>query len=293
MKKKNNKKHAKNASGTKKKDAPADDDPLPESAKKTAMSHVLSNGWVQNLGATFLVLLVALALAIMFRSQVKYAALSAASIGTMVLWFGALTVVRFVSEPGERELVFSSRYKNFDGDRDPDKGMFWYRYKSKCGDTISPIAAILDMTIKNPRTSPVLIETLELDVQKLGKPWTSLRPIPVGDGQTYISFGDITKASLVTMNLLNTSIVDSIQPGDTIEGWAFWALPEKYSVVEGDSLRWRTRVKDSGGEKSDFTSEFAVISTKGEPAKMGPGASFYLVPGGPQDLSNLCRRNFE
>lgn len=293
MGEKKRKKHPEKSPQANKKEASIHDDLPQKSNFSVAVSHAFSSGWVQNSTIAFLGTLIWLVVAMATNTQIKAAAITFGLMGTAALWILAFAVIRYSSESKEPELVFSLLFKNFDGSRKPTSGVFWFRYPSGYGDTLSPVSAALYMTVKNPRISPAYIERLEIDVQEQGKRWLSLRHIPAEGGRLYWIYGNITKAGLLNMPTLDQRIHSSIPPGETITGWIFWAVTEEYPVSEGDKIRWRIRAKDSGGEKSEYISPYEVITNKpafdtamSQPVPM-------VVTGITEDLSKLVIRNFE
>jgi len=293
MGKKKHKKHAHQRTQAKRKGAPISNN-LPHKGNfGAAVSHALSNGWVQNSGVSFLLVLAALVAAIMTSTQVKAAAITFALSGTLFLWIAATVVIRYANESKEPELIFSILQSWFDGRANPNGGMFWIRYPSGLGDTLSPASAALYITIKNPRTSPVRIERLELDVQKKGERWVSLRFIPTQGSRLYTIFGDLTKATLIEVQTLDKQIYLSIPAGETVPGgWVFWSLTKAVPLSEGDEIRWRFQAIDSGGEQSEYVSPYFPWSNTSK-FDTGLKQPILIKPLRVDDLSNLIRRNYE
>jgi hypothetical protein len=65
-----------------------------------ASSHAFSNGWVQNTGVTFLVVVIGLIVAMATSTQVKSAAITLAAVGTALLWIIAIIIIRHDSAQG-------------------------------------------------------------------------------------------------------------------------------------------------------------------------------------------------
>jgi hypothetical protein len=228
----------------------------------------------------------------MTNKEVKLAATTCALTGTLLLWLGVAGVIRYVNENAEPELVFSILQAWFDGTASSNSGVFWIRYQSGLGDTLSPASAALFITIKNPRTSPVRIERLELSVQKRGERWVSLRFIPTEGNRLYWIHGDLTKATLIEVSVLDNEIHSSIPAGETAPGgWVFWSLPKALPLSERDEIRWRFRAKDSGGEQSEYISPYGPWSSKSsfDTAMKQP---ILIKPLRIEDLSQLVRRNY-
>jgi hypothetical protein len=293
-KRKRHKKRPKQRTKTKGKETHIDNDLPKKHRLRGAISHALSSGWVQNSGVAFLLAFFALIAAIMTSTQVKAAAVTFALSGTLFLWLLAGAVIRNAKLSDEPDLAFSLLAKHFEVSKSPTQGMgFWYRYPTSYGDTLSPASAALYMTVKNPRTSTVYIERLEVDVQKEGKRWMSLRNIPTDGGRLYWIYDDITKASLLNMPTLEKRALSNISAGATVAGWTFWVVTDEYPAVEGDNLRWRIRAKDSGGDISEYLSPFEVVTSKPTSDTAMSQTVPIVFTGTREDLSKLIPRFYE
>jgi hypothetical protein len=231
--------------------------------------------------------------AIMTSTQVKAAAITFALSGTLFLWILAFTVIRYANEHEEPQLRFSILQSWLDSTASPNSGVFWIRYQSGLGDTLSPASAALFITIKNQRTSPVHIERLELSLQKKGERWVPLRFIPTEGNRLYWIHGDLKKATLIEVSTLDREVHSSIPAGETVPGgWVFSSLTKAIRLSLGDEIRWRVRAKDSGGEQSEYLSPYNPWSNESnfDTAMKQP---VLIKPVLVEDLSNLVRRNYE
>jgi len=291
MGRKKHKKHPKQGSQAKRKEAPVGNNLPYKSGLSGAISHALSTGWVQNSGVGFLFFFIALMVALMFSSQVKAAAVTFALAGTVFLWILAGVVIRYSNEP--QGIAFSLLFKIFEGSHNPTHGVFWCRYQSGFGDTLSPAPAVLYLTVKNMNPSPLLIENLEVSVQKKGEGWVPLRNIPADGCKWYWIYGDPTKAALLDMATLEPRIHSSIPAGETVPGWMFLATTKEYPATEGDSVRWRLRSKDSAGVESEYISPYEVINNRPDSITGARLPVPFTVSGLREDLSKLFVRNYE
>jgi hypothetical protein len=113
MGRKKNNKRFKQTTGTKRKKAGVEDD-LPHAAKREGViAHAFASGWVQNSGVAFLVALVALAVSIMTRTQIKAATLTFAFSGTAVLWILAAAIIKYIPQPSFSVVVAGEEGSHF------------------------------------------------------------------------------------------------------------------------------------------------------------------------------------
>jgi len=284
--------HPNKYSKAKRKKAPIKGSMPQRNALTGIRSHAASNPWIQ--GSTFLFLgfVVLFGVAIVTSKDIKAATIAVAISGTLLLWIVAAVVCKSVNENADPEMVFSILQTWFDGTDSPNSGLFWIRYPSSLGDTLSPASAAMFITIKNPRTSPVRIERLELSVQKRGGRWVSLRFIPTEGNRLYWIHGDLAKSLLIEVPLLDKEVHSSIPPGETVPGgWMFWSLTKAVPLSQGDEVRWRLRANDSGGEQSEFISEFGAWTDRPD-FDTGMKQPILIKPLEYEDLSSLARRIF-
>jgi len=127
---------------------------------------------------------------------------------------------------------------------------FMIGYKSASGDTISPINFILYIQIINMQTVRSKIASYRVEAAPaLDGPWKQLMPIAVRGQQIYLIFkrGGLTKASEIEFlpnSLANVLSDQSLQPHETISGWAFF---ERRDVVPSAMNFFRFHIHDTAG----------------------------------------------
>jgi len=172
-------------------------------------------------------------------------------------------------KPATASKPFSIAIVNGMGQEDRMLGSIaWLDYQSKFGDTLSPIHRTVFIRITNLQNVRCMIETYRVETQKPTGEWVKLTWMDGQKGSVYWIFADIKKSTLMEMEKLDAVLASrTIDPRQTVEGWAFFELPENIS------LKWpmRVYVKDFGG------AEMTQSTTPQEPDSFGQGSSMTKI----------------
>lgn len=135
----------------------------------------------------------------------------------------------------------------------------WIAHQSRIGRIVlSPIHRAIFIRLTNLQTLRSTIETYRVEVLNEHNVWIKLISITPQRGTVYWG-GDLSRARLIDTNqMLDVVIQDKIIiPKETIEGWAFFEIPEDLGL-------WRPMriyVKDFGG--AETTKDISITRTQG------------------------------
>jgi hypothetical protein len=134
--------------------------------------------------------------------------------------------------------------------RAPNSGALWFGYQSKFGQTLSPIHRMVFIRLTNLQSVRSMIETYRVEIQTTRGEWVRLTRIDGQTGSIYMIFGDPQKAILFDMAVLDSVLSNRvINPRETVEGAAFFELPENIEL----NRPLRIYVKDFGGAEMTQT----------------------------------------
>ena len=293
MAKKKKNQHPQNNAKTKNVNSTHEEYDRPRKTFGSSVQHAASSGWVQNITVAFLGSTVWVGVAMIISKDIRAAAITFAATGTIALWILAVVLIRFADkELPDSGFAFSPLLEFVDGSHDPNRGIFFVRYPSGYGDTLSPCSVAMYLTVKSLNSTPTYVSKLDISLQKKGADWVSLIDIPGDAGRMYWVYGDLAKATLLDMSMLDTKLKASIPPGETIPGWVFLSVPREYPIVDGDQVRWRFQLEDSAGRSTEFATEYKPVNQNDpNPSTLRQSVPIKIV-GTTDDLSHLFRRNY-
>jgi len=141
------------------------------------------------------------------------------------------------------ELSMVSDQKGFTGNR------FWVAYRSGYGDTVSPVDIPMFIRIVNLQSVPSEISEYKVEMRLGQSEWIKLVNIPVRGNEVFFG-SDLTRIRRidVTPNALDYLLSDrSIQPHETVRGWALFESPTQYFAPMGTEIQYRMTFRDSAG----------------------------------------------
>src|SRR5437867_3814606 len=111
---------------------------------------------------------------------------------------------------------------------------------------LSPVHQMIAIRLTNRQSVRSMIETYTVEIQTGNGDWIKLIRIDGTRGELYfITKGNPKEAKLVQIAKLDSVLyARTIDPGETVEGVAFFELPKS---VEEDNPPLRVYVKDFGG----------------------------------------------
>jgi len=252
MKKKKHQKHSPERSKAKYIPAAKDYDP-DNQILKSLVSHVFSNGWVQNSGVAFLLSLVAFIAAIMTRTQIKAAAIAVAGVGTLFVWIVAISIWRYAeAENPPFAIAIETLWQ---GSRRDNTQIFCVR-----GRFFSPVPIVMFLRIVNRQDIPATISTMRIEVQLKKGFWFSrsqwLKTTPVTEDMPLV-WVNPPPARSRRMRLLGSRIESGltqgpIPPHQTVQGWILLDAPARYDEAPSPHM-YRISIKDTEGH------EFSVL----------------------------------
>jgi len=216
---------------------------------KSFVSHIFSNGWVQNSGVAFLLAFVALIASIMTSTQTKAAAIVFAGAGTVFLWIAVVAVWRY-AEP-EQPPPFAIKIETLWQGVGRDNTQVFCEYN---GRFLSPVPIVMFLSIVNRQDIPVNVSQMRIEVQLRKGGWflpsTWLETVAVSEYMPLVWVNDSPNPS-VRMTLLGprleTEVVQKlIQPHQTVEGWILLDVPAKFKDASSPHV-YRISIKDTEG----------------------------------------------
>lgn len=154
-------------------------------------------------------------------------------------------------------------------------GPFCLDYRSRFGATLSPIHQMIFIRLTNLQPVRSMIETYRVETQNARGEWFKLIRMDGQIGSVYMISDDLKKATLIKSEALDTVLINrSIAPNETVEGTAYFELPEN----AGPNAPLRIYVKDFGG------AEVVQTIRHSQMADFAQGAVLYPVA--TVDLSN-------
>jgi hypothetical protein len=127
-------------------------------------------------------------------------------------------------------------------------GVFWARYNSKYGDTVSPAQLGVYIEIINLQSIPAVINAYTVEAKNLESNWFKLTRVESRGGDVYFCFqgGDLHHAKPLDLleNGLDRVLESKAIPAHgTVWGWAFFELPQEIR----DDSPFRITVEDNTG----------------------------------------------
>ena len=244
---------------------------------------------------------IALIVAIMNSTQVRAAAITFGLTGTLLVWFVAVLVIRYADDS---EVKRDSIRFNVKAPMVPegDGALFWVRYKSFAGDTLSPMPVAIDASITNTRSVPVTIDDISVEFREDNagwirfRRWQKLQHVPTLGGRIYFIYDNIKAAALLDLSgngidqLLEGK---SLMPNIPVQGWLFFEKPNSFSGTEGTTIQWRFKTHDTAGNEYEAMSAPELIKkTVTTPSDVEPNSPFLKFTGVREDLSTLAIRRW-
>jgi hypothetical protein len=155
---------------------------------------------------------------------------------------------------------------------------FWLRQANIC----SPIHRIMIIRITNQQSIRSMVETYTVETQRQNGTWAKLSHIDPTRGNVFMVEKDMRDATLLHVEALDNVLQNrAITPKETIEGWAFFELPEDIPMEQP----LRIYVKDFGG------AEIVEVINAAQSEGFGQGAGFNVIQG-KIDLSACAHRYY-
>lgn len=220
------------------------------------VTHMASSGWVQSSVFSIVGAFALLVGAFMTHTQVKSAALVFGIVGTVAVWIIAAVAMRF-DEPGaQRDGV---RFEVRNSMLAEDAGaVFFLRYPSSLGDTISPMPIAINATVTNLRPVPVSLDTITVAMRMKGTGWETLHNIPVIGNRVYFVYGDFSHARLLDFSKNAFDVLLSakpLAPNSPTDGWMFFEFPPGFAGVRRKGIQFRFNAKDTEDNQYEGTTK--------------------------------------
>lgn len=225
--------------------------------KNRIFQALAQNGWIQNTSVTVLPILTAIICIAMKMSTLRTIVITACVLLTVLVWTAGVTIIRMYDNPDEG-LKIKVLYSSYAG----DSAVWWLRYTSSLGDTISPMPVLLSMSITNTRDIPVTLDSLAISVQLNDGPWVDLQHINSRWGSVwYIT--DLKDAGLLDLseNGLDTILLKPIEPHKPVRGIMFFDTPSPVLPFADDWIRYKWAAKDTAGTEYVVLSERTRVRT--------------------------------
>lgn len=171
-----------------------------------------------------------------------------------------------------------------DTTRNPYGGLFWLRYASSAGPTLTPLGTGLYLSVHNRRHLPTKVSDYVVELQAERKDWLKLHPVPLAAGTAFYAGNGLHHASQIDFSqndLANTFQSRALKPDETVEGWIFLLPDYSYSCPpNGTRVRYRVTLVDSDSKEFAWTSAFDYVGKPPDPF-FGPTQRGYLsvLPG--------------
>ncbi len=171
--------------------------------------------------------------------------------------------------------------------------IFWVRYVSAFGDTLSPMPVAISLIITNTDPTPITIETFTVEIRENRGDWMPLTHIPTEGQRVYFIYDHLEQSRLLDFSengldqlLASKSLTAPNQP---LKGWLFFNRPLNFDNGEGNEVEFRVTAEDTAGFK------YEEVTPSGPLAKNPPdNKAFTLSPsslkstGVIEDLSRLA-----
>lgn len=133
-------------------------------------------------------------------------------------------------------------------------GMFWVRYTSGFGDTLSPMPIAISLIMTNSSSLPITVNLLTVEVREKRGTWMPLEHIPTAGQRIYFIDDDFAVSRLLDfstngLDQLMAAERSVIAPNKALKGWVFFNRPLNFENGENIDLEYRFTAEDTTGKK--------------------------------------------
>ncbi|SEB40368.1 hypothetical protein [Terriglobus roseus] len=215
-----------------------------------AANIIVNSGWVQSLGVSFLVALIACFLQ---GPGERRLSIVTASILALILVCAGFLVVYSNNQPPQQ---FSATLVNVMGGRqiDPMRSEFQRVCNTSAGEVVVPEPTALYILVRNGTALAATVGDLEIKEKMDSGEWLELTRVPWNAGRNYAVVADPSQAYEVEFSYLDERLTKSIGPGQTVEGWLFLSTPD--SLQRSGTGEYQIVLTDTDGIRSTAILQF-------------------------------------